>query len=222
MSTTLTAFSWNYENTGHFSNSPLDEETILIEPDLDRIIIERNIPLDKRLKNKKSNSVEATDRAQVSLAKLETRNSTLRDLGNLKSTRRIDRHLISSSASSVKSYRELALHEMPYLRICGSLKDETERFQCTQSEMRKHIAEKFRIPSQDKLSSIPERFLVTFIIDEYGRIEKISPIDVIDPLLLEEVRHVFESMPEMVPAASSGRRIAVRFEIPIAIQRIKS
>jgi hypothetical protein len=224
-SMTLTAFSWQFERDDLTIYIPLEDESLLIEVDMAQVFIEREkmafSPAQPEVK-KKSTSIIASDKPkEMSLTKLDNRPSSIKPLKRMDTQDKVAQTLATASSPSSVSYRSLKIHEMPYLRSCGHLKDDVERFQCTQSEMRRHIATNFKVPPVDVVPDIPAKVFVTFIIDEYGSIDEVIPSEKINPVLLEEVIKVFTSMPEMVPAVSAGRKLAVRFEIPLAIQRLR-
>ena len=126
---------------------------------------------------------------------------------------------VNRDLKTTRSVRGLQPHELPYMRLCGHIKDDIERFQCTQMELKKHVVSNFRMPSSDQIENLPKRVEVTFTIDQYGMITNVTPDKDYHSSLTTEIERVMTSTPEMVPATVSGDRIAVRFELPIVLER---
>jgi len=220
-SMTLIAFSWNFPVEAHSVHIPLDQEELFLEIDLSHFILEEKKPIAmEQRRSRKSNQVIASDRPNITLSKMGKTSTAIRPLKVMNKVKSPERTLSTPDLDMPVSLSTLRPHEMPYLRSCGHIKDDIERFQCTQFEIRKHIAAEFKVPLRRDVPTIPDKVNVTFIIDEYGSIAEVLSDETIDQSLLKEVIRVFKAMPEMVPAASSGRRIAVRFKVPVAIKRI--
>lgn len=133
-------------------------------------------------------------------------------------TRGLER-TVDRNIETTRSVRALQPHELPYMQLCGHIKDDIKRFQCTQIELKKHVVSSFRMPSSDQIENLPKRVKVTFTINKYGMITNVTPDKEYHSSLSTEIERVMTNIPEMVPATVSGDRIAVRSELPIVLQR---
>ncbi len=223
LSLTLMAFEWRtskYSTSYHFDLGPDDG---FIEKVMPAVIIEkeqraevitfqnmRKVPRNKQFVVV-PDEMQLMDKgpAPIMLKLSATKHSSERTL-----SRAVDR-----SPATTRSVRGLLPHELPYLRVCGHIKDDVERFQCTQVELRKHVISNFRMPSSDQLEKLPGRVEVSFTIDRHGKITDITSDKVYHSILSVEIGRVMGGLPEMVPATVAGERIEVRFELPIILER---
>lgn len=222
-SLTLTAFEWQYPDDMRNSQTDLPgEDDLLIEVDMNDFIIEYERPKTKIIRpaaTKKTNSFIISNEP---IKKLEIGKRIEPLTSPLKKTKlnlEVKKTMSIPEPSGPVSVRNLAIHEMPYTRDCGTIKDDVERFQCTQIALKNHIARNFKIPSLRDSPNIPNSIKVSFVIDEYGLIKDIRSKQEVDEALLKEIETVFSGIPNMVPAASDGQRISVRFEIPLTLLR---
>ncbi len=222
LSFTLMAFEWKTEQKVYAFHTGIIGEVFTAERDLLPVTIEQLKKQNTQIEPKQSTS-------RTNILRVVSDNmpvmDTGRDLGKLAMAtpnRSVPRNLergLKSTSIKTTSVRNLKAHELPYMRLCGHIKDDVERFQCTQMELKKHVVSTFRMPSTDQMSKLPKRVEVTFTIDKYGMIKDIKPDKEYQAVLASEIARVMESVPEMVPATVSGERIDVRFELPIVLER---
>ena len=223
LSLTLMAFEWTSSRELIRKPVELGIETEFIEKTLAKIIIEQ------QQKDYSNNERQSQSLTQSNKFKVVPDNMPLMDKGptlsvlKLKMPRRSAEKSLSrdmrNTYNATRSIRGLQAHELPYLRNCGHIQDDIERFQCTQVELRKHVVENFRMPSSDQIKDLPQRVEVTFTIDRFGLITNIVPDKDYHTSLTSEIDRVMGKLPEMVPATVSGQRIDVRFDLPILLER---
>lgn len=223
LSSILMAFEWRTEGRAIVEWDALEIDGVLIEPDLVAVIID--VPEEKTApvapapaSQSTSHIIEVVPDAMPVL----DRGTPAPVLALRKPINERPRSLApvrSNTVAGPRSFKGLQPHEMPYLRKCGHITDDIERFQCTQMELRNYVGSTFRIPSIDELPDMPEKVAVKFTIDKNGNIIQVDSGQDDKRALDKEVIRVMEGMPEMVPATVSGQRVPVRFELPIRLER---
>lgn len=87
------------------------------------------------------------------------------------------------------------------------------------AEMLKFIAKHFEYPDEAKRFEIEGRVLITFVVDENGRITNVQPMLAPDKQLgyglEEEAMRVVKMMPPWKPGMQRNKPVKVRFTIPI-------
>lgn len=84
--------------------------------------------------------------------------------------------------------------------------------------MRRYLVEHTQYPKIAKDSSISGKPFVQFVINEKGKIENVSVIRSVHPVLDAEAIRVVKNMPEFEPGKIQGRPVKVLFTIPINFQ----
>jgi hypothetical protein len=223
LSFTLMAFEWRTQDEINSFPSDIGGEYFTVEIDLLPVTIDQLKKLPQR-STETGQPKNRTNQFRVVPDIMPTMDTGLNvtKLSMVTPSRSAPNNLargLKSKTTITKSVRNLQAHELPYMRLCGHIKNDIERFQCTQIELKKHVVSNFRMPSTDQMAELPKRVEVTFTIDRYGMITDIRPDKAYQSALSSEIDRVLESIPDMVPATVSGERIAVRFELPIVLER---
>jgi len=223
-SLTLTAFEWRTPIDQLTVYDPIPTEEFKIESDLLHIQIEykqpdvvvAKVPLTQQRSS--SSQIQTVPDNMPMMTMTKSSAAVAKPLVT-KHTKSLPASLSTPSPSGPVDMRSLSVHELPYMTDCSSITDDVERFQCTQNSLKKFIANEFKIPSIDRLRDLPGRLVVEFVIDEHGVIRQIDPGKECAPALRDEIERVFASIPTMVAAASGGKRVPVRFSIPLRVER---
>ena len=223
LSLTLMAFEWRTPEKIYSITGSLEGETLIFETVLPDIVIEPYKP------KQFTSQSQAARQSNSNILKVVPDDMPIMKRGpamellQLNTSERLsDRGLdrtVNRDLAATKSIRALQPHELPYMRLCGHINDDIERFQCTQMELKKYVVSNFRMPSKDQIKNLPKRVEVTFTIDRYGMITNVTPDKDYHSSLSSELERLMTNIPEMVPATVSGDRIAVRFELPIVLER---
>ena len=108
------------------------------------------------------------------------------------------------------------IEEVPTFPGCEKLA-KSERRQCFQDRMDRHVRRTFRYPEIAQEMGIQGRVYVSFVIDENGNITKIQ-VRGPDKNLEGEARRIIEKLPKMVPGRQRGRPVRVPFSYPITLR----
>lgn len=93
----------------------------------------------------------------------------------------------------------------------------SERRNCFQTEIQKHIAKNFRYPEIAQEMGIQGRVFVQFTIGKDGSISGIKTRGP-DKNLEEEANRIISRLPKMTPGKQRGRPVRVPFSIPITFK----
>ena len=90
------------------------------------------------------------------------------------------------------------------------------------SEMRKFIASQIRYPVIAQQKQITGKVLITFVIDERGKVTNINVLKGVHPSLDNEAKRVINMMPKWEPGRNEGKAVKVSYTIPITFNSIVS
>lgn len=103
---------------------------------------------------------------------------------------------------------------MPWFRDC--LREPVgRRDKCTQERMQSTLARHFKVPSSVRKDI---RTVVTFEVDDKGRIGRVVCAPKVQPDVEAEVLRVFGLMPELIPGSQGGHPVGVMYQIPLNIR----
>jgi TonB family protein len=93
--------------------------------------------------------------------------------------------------------------------------DQMPQFRSGENEMLQYLAKNIKYPAYARENGIQGTVVVTFVIDEKGRV--INPIVVSEPLeyLDEEALWIINNMPRWNPGIHEGKRVKVSYILPI-------
>ena len=92
--------------------------------------------------------------------------------------------------------------------------DKSQRRNCFQEKMRKHIRKNFRYPEIAEKLGIQGRVYVSFVISKDGQIINIKMRGP-DKNLEKEAERIISKLPKMIPGKQRGQLVRVPFSIPI-------
>ena len=108
------------------------------------------------------------------------------------------------------------IEDVPIFPGCERVK-KSERRNCFQEKMNKHIRKNFRYPEITKEMGIQGRVYVNFIIAKDGQITNIRMRGP-DKNLEKEAQRIISKLPSMTPGKQRGRPVRVPFSIPITFR----
>ncbi len=82
----------------------------------------------------------------------------------------------------------------------------------------KYVAEHVVYPEIAKENDIQGTVYVGFVIDEKGKVNDVTLVRGVDPILDKEALKVVENLPDWKPGKQSGKNVKVRMNIPIKFQ----
>ena len=108
------------------------------------------------------------------------------------------------------------IEDVPIFPGCERVK-KSERRNCFQEKMNKHIRKNFRYPEIAQEMGIQGRVYVNFIISKDGSITNIRMRGP-DKNLEAEAQRIISRLPKMTPGKQRGRPVRVPFSIPITFR----
>ena len=108
------------------------------------------------------------------------------------------------------------IEDVPIFPGCERVK-KSERRNCFQERMNKHIRKNFRYPEIAQEMGIQGRVYVNFIISKDGSITNIRMRGP-DKNLEAEAKRIISKLPKMTPGKQRGRPVRVPFSIPITFR----
>ena len=108
------------------------------------------------------------------------------------------------------------IEDVPIFPGCERVK-KSERRNCFQEKMNKHIRKNFRYPEIAQEMGIQGRVYVNFIIAKDGKITNIRMRGP-DKNLENEAQRIIAELPSMTPGKQRGRPVRVPFSIPITFR----
>ena len=108
------------------------------------------------------------------------------------------------------------IEDVPIFPGCEKVK-KSERRDCFQEQMNKHIRKNFRYPEIAQEMGIQGRVYVKFIIAKDGQITNIRMRGP-DKNLEKEAERIVSKLPQMTPGKQRGRPVRVPFSIPITFR----
>ena len=108
------------------------------------------------------------------------------------------------------------IEDVPIFPGCEKVK-KSERRDCFQEKMNKHIRKNFRYPEIAQEMGIQGRVYINFIIAKDGQITNIRMRGP-DKNLEKEAKRIISKLPSMIPGKQRGRPVRVPFSIPITFR----
>jgi protein TonB len=105
------------------------------------------------------------------------------------------------------------IEDVPIFPGCEKV-DKSQRRNCFQEKMRKHIRKNFRYPEITQKLGIQGRVYVSFVISKDGQIINIKMRGP-DKNLEKEAERIISKLPKMIPGKQRGQLVRVPFSIPI-------
>lgn len=107
------------------------------------------------------------------------------------------------------------VEDMPYYIECQNIKDKAEREACTQKMMFQKVGSTIKYPSFARENNIQGTVYVTFRVNTKGEIDDITIKRGVQQTLDEEALRVISKLPSMVPGEQRGKKVNVRYTVPI-------
>ncbi|MGD9931102.1 MAG: energy transducer TonB [Mangrovibacterium sp.] len=93
--------------------------------------------------------------------------------------------------------------------------DEMPEYPGGNEALRSFLLENVSYPEEAKKDSIAGKVLVSFVVDEAGKVIQIKIEKGVDPLLDQEALRVVGLMPAWKPGRENGEVVKVRFNLPV-------
>jgi protein TonB len=84
--------------------------------------------------------------------------------------------------------------------------------------MMEFIYSNIKYPEEAKEKSIQGRVILRFAVMATGKVENVSVLKHVDPLLDEEAKRVVESLPNWIPGRQGGKPVNVWYSVPVTFQ----
>ena len=107
----------------------------------------------------------------------------------------------------------LNIEDVPMFRSCKNV-FKSQRRECFQNKMTKHIRKHFYYPKYAFNRGIQGRVFVQFIIEKDGSISEIKTSGA-DKSLKDAAVRIIKKLPKMIPGKVNGKPVRVPFSIPI-------
>lgn len=108
------------------------------------------------------------------------------------------------------------IEDAPLFPGCEGVK-KSERKQCFQNNIQKHISRNFRYPEISQEMGVQGKVFVSFVIGKDGAITSIRTRGP-DKNLEKEAARIIGKLPQMIPGKQRGRPVRVPFSIPITFR----
>ena len=105
------------------------------------------------------------------------------------------------------------IEDVPIFPGCEKV-DKSQRRNCFQEKMRKHIRKNFRYPEITQKLGIQGRVYVSFVISKDGQIINIKMRGP-DKNLEKEAERIISKLPKMIPGKQRGQLVRVPLSIPV-------
>ncbi len=115
-----------------------------------------------------------------------------------------------------KALRFNSVDNLPAFSNCKGAKKKNQ-LNCFNTEMIKHIEEHFSYPNEAIIDKIEGKVWVRFIIDKDGNVTNIKTLTPEGgQILSNEAIRVVSKLPKFKPSTKDGKRIAVKYGLPIS------
>ena len=110
----------------------------------------------------------------------------------------------------------LNIEDVPMFRSCKNV-FKSQRRECFQNKMTKHIRKHFYYPKYAFNRGIEGTVFVTFIIEKDGSISEIKTRGA-DKSLEKAALKIIKKLPKLIPGKANGKPVRVPYSIPITWQ----
>ena len=107
----------------------------------------------------------------------------------------------------------LNIEDVPMFRSCKNV-FKSQRRECFQNKMTKHIRKHFYYPKYAFNRGIQGKVFVTFIIEKDGSISEIKTRGA-DKSLEKAALKIIKKLPKLIPGKANGKPVRVPYSIPI-------
>jgi protein TonB len=125
----------------------------------------------------------------------------------------VDDFKLFDDAGNVTDF--MKVEKKPFCTDCAYLSSENERAQCTALFIKRFVSSKAIYPKSCVEAGITGEVRVGFVIDKTGKITNIEITRGVHKLLDKAAMDAVAQLPLFEPGAQQGRKVAVRFEIPV-------
>ena len=98
--------------------------------------------------------------------------------------------------------------------ICH-IADKMPQFPGGENALFKYISQHLRYPSIPKSYGIEGTVIVGFVVNNIGKVEKVTVLSGVDPYLNYEAKRVIKSLPDFIPGQMKDKNVPVYYSIPI-------
>jgi protein TonB len=79
----------------------------------------------------------------------------------------------------------------------------------------RYLRENIRYPEKAAKKNIQGKVLVSFVVDKNGKIKQVKLVESVDKALDKEALRVVSNMPRWIPGEKEGKKVNVRFTLPV-------
>ncbi len=105
--------------------------------------------------------------------------------------------------------------EMPYLSECAHITDLTQRYICSREKLYTYIRDHLKYPIEARTDKIEGKVIAGFIINENGQVTQVEILREPYRGMGSEVVRVLQNLPLWQPGKMSGKKVKVRYRIPV-------
>jgi TonB family protein len=122
-------------------------------------------------------------------------------LASISASAQTEQHVTDSTGDTAKLYRYIEV--MPYPKYNVSA----------------YLTRNLEYPSKARRAKVEGRVVVSFLVDEKGKIKHITTVgEKLGYGLEEEAMRVVYEMPKWVPGTQNGRPVSVEYKLPISFK----
>ncbi len=99
--------------------------------------------------------------------------------------------------------------------LCEKHGSKDLQMRCFNSWIKTFIAENTNYPAKAAAIGLEGTVYVSFVISDYGMVEKVKIEKGEYPLLNEEAKRVISSMPKMIPGRQGGKKVKMSMVVPV-------
>lgn len=112
----------------------------------------------------------------------------------------------------------MKVEKKPYWKNCADPLNEMAQAQCTAQSVMRFVAGQAIYPEICVKAGIQGIVKVTFVIDVDGKVSDLAITQSVDKRLDKAAMEAVAKLPDFIPGMQQGRKVPVRFEIPVSFK----
>ncbi len=101
---------------------------------------------------------------------------------------------------------------------CAGLRTNEARKQCLNNWMITYVNKNARYPEIPKRMGDEERVYISFVIDEFGKVQEVKSVRGENQMLVNEALRVVQGMPEFEPASQGAKKARMTMTVPVSFK----
>lgn len=123
-----------------------------------------------------------------------------------------------SFAQDKTQSNELDFSKVDVKPVFPGCEESMDAEKCFKESIAQHIQKNFKYPEKAEESGIEGKVFVQFTITKEGEIDNVNILRGADKMLDEEALRIVKSLPNVTAAMHNGKKVAIKFIIPIAFK----